>query len=86
MIRRRLILGIVFLTAGMLLLIAFSIGFDQRPRLVKESEHDGSTQWRFVDRSILEEGAGTAGIISVAAGLVILTSEAIKFVRRRQRQ
>jgi hypothetical protein len=81
----------VFLMAGVLLVIAVSVGFDQRPMLVKESEHHGSTEWSsssssFVNPSILKEGAGTAGIVSVAAGFVILTSEVIKLFRRRQLQ
>jgi hypothetical protein len=83
MIRRRLIFGIVFLAAGGLFLIAAS-SFDQRPRLIKDSEQDGRTYWHFAEDSILEEGTSWAGLISITVGVVLLASEAIKLVRRQQ--
>jgi len=82
MIRRRFVFGIVFLVAGVLFLIAAS-SFDQQPRLVKDSERDGWTEWHFVDPSILAEGTGRTSLISITVGVVLLASEASKLLRRQ---
>jgi drug/metabolite transporter (DMT)-like permease len=83
MIRRKLIFGIVFLTAGALLLLSPSIYLNQPPRFVKESEQDGRTVWHFNDPTDFGECAGWAGLISITLGITFFAGAAISATRRR---
>jgi hypothetical protein len=81
MIRRRLIFGIVFLTAGVLALLAASLYLDQRIRFVK----DGWTDWYYLDTGLADFGecAHCAGLISIPLGITFFAGAAISATWRR---
>ena len=83
MIRRRLIFGVVFLTAAVLLLLAPSVYLDQPPRFAEESTQDGWTIWQLNDPTDFGECARWAGLISIALGITFLANAAISATRRR---
>jgi hypothetical protein len=83
MIPRRFIFGVVFLSAGALLLLSPSVYLNQPPRLVKESEPDGWTKWRRYDPTDFGECARLAGFISTTLGIRFFAGAAISATRRR---
>jgi hypothetical protein len=85
MIRRRLIFGVVFLTAGVLFLLAPAV-YLQRPRLIEGPTQNGWTEWYFNDPTDFGACARLAGLISAISGFAFLASSAISAARRRSLQ
>jgi hypothetical protein len=83
MIRRRLIFGVVFLTAGALLLLSPSVYLNQPPRFVKESTQDGQTVWRLNEPTDFGKCAVWAGLISITFGITFFANAVISATRRR---
>jgi len=77
MASRRFILGIALLLAGGRVL-ATAPTFEKQPRLIKDSEQAGLTYWHLGMDSLLEESTASAGLISAAAGILLLAREALK--------
>jgi len=84
MIRRRLIFGGVFLTAGVLVLLAASVYLDQRIRFVEQTTQDGRTQW-YLDTELADFGAyaGCARLVSITLGIKFFAGAAISATWRR---
>jgi hypothetical protein len=84
MIRRRLIFGLVFLTAGTLSVISSSLGFSHRLLFVQEGTNDGWTYY-YLDSSASDfaECLFASGVLSIACGVAFLAGSTIPAVRRR---
>jgi hypothetical protein len=83
MMRRKLIFGLAFLTAGILLMAA-SPHWHGRHAVVTDSEHDKVIAGHFAsETSDCAEGAGVAGAISLVPNICFLTESAISAVRAR---
>jgi hypothetical protein len=84
MIRRRLIFGGVFLTAGVLVLLAASVYLDQQIRFVDETTQDGRTQW-YLDTELADfaECAGCASLVSITVAIKFFAGAAISATWRR---
>jgi len=84
---RGLVFGIVFLLLGVLLVIGTSFDYDRRLKSDAKFAREHANEWHpFAEPSVFDEGAGWAGILSITSGFVLLASETIKFMRRRQAQ
>jgi hypothetical protein len=80
------VFGIVFLLLGVLLVIGTSFDYDRRRKSDAKFAQQHPNEWHpFAEPSVIDEGAGWAGILSITSGFVSLAS-AIKFMRRRQAQ
>jgi len=84
---RGLVFGIVFLLLGVLLVIGTSFDYGRRRKSDANFAQGPANEWHpFAETSVFDEGAGWAGILSITSGFVLLASETIKFMRRRQAQ
>jgi hypothetical protein len=84
---RGLVFGIVFLLLGVLLVIGTSFDYDRRRESDAKFAQEHPNEWHpFAEASVIDEGAGWAGILSITSGFVLLASQTIKFMRRRQAQ
>jgi hypothetical protein len=84
---RGLVFGIVFLLLGVLLVIGTSFDYDRRRKSDAKFVLEHPNEWHsFAEPSVIDQGAGSAGILSMTSGFVLLASETIKFMRRRQAQ
>jgi hypothetical protein len=84
---RGLVFGIVFPLLGVLLVICTWFDYDRRRKSDAKLAQEHPTEWHpFAVPSVIDQGAGSAGILSITSGFVLLASETIKFMRRRQAQ
>jgi hypothetical protein len=82
-----LVFGVVFLLLGVLLVIGTSFDYDRRPKSEAKFVQEHPNGWHpFPAPSVIDEGAGSAGILSITSGFVLLASQTIKFTRRPQAQ
>jgi hypothetical protein len=84
---RGLVFGIVFLLLGVLLVIGTAFDYGRRRKSDAKFAQEHPNEWHpFAEPSVIDEGAGWAGILSITSGFVLLAPETIKFMRRRQAQ